>query len=467
MSGLLHKGMELRTRSLPEHVQRPNRQASHGGRYTLSSPPPTCKRSPLPLIAALVASAALLFLAAFLVVGAFDDSSALFDETPGTAQTSTPADLSTSDGANATERSESDTADTETLSTDSSAIESPISAILEILTIEQKIGQRFITWVDGTTVTAETGRMIRDGFVGGVILYPWNIDSSDQVRTLIDDLQAVAARNKPAIDLFVSVDREGGRVSAVRLDDTVRLPAAHHWAQHDDEEFVSAAAYLASRELRSLGFNMNFAPVLDLYAEPDSTIIGDRSFGADPETVGRYGIRYIDSAERAGVIPVVKHFPGHGVTTVDSHGALPVVDKDTDMLRNGALRPFVRAIEHGAPAIMTAHILFTALDADYPATLSGPILKDLLRDELGFDGVVVSDGMSMRALSAHYSEREMIKRMFHAEVDIMLAHNEYDVLELIDIALDLYREGEITREQIESGARRVLELKHERNLLPD
>ena len=466
MSGLLHKGMELRTRGLPEHVQRPNRQVARGARYTLNPPTRTYKRSPLPLIAALVASAAVLFLAAFLVVGVSDDSSTLFDGAPGTAQSSTPADLSSGEEANAIEWSESEPADAESLPTDSGTLESPISAMLETLTIEQKIGQRFITWVEGKTVTTETERMIRDGFVGGVILYPWNIDSSDQVRTLINDLQAVAAGNDPAIDLFVSVDREGGRVSAVRLDDAVRLPAAHHWAQHDDEEFVSAAAYLVSRELRSLGFNMNFAPVLDLYAEPDSTIIGDRSFGADPETVGRYGIRYIDSAERAGVIPVVKHFPGHGVTTVDSHGALPVVDKDTDLLRNGALKPFVTAIEHGAPAIMTAHILFTALDAEFPATLSEPILKDLLRDELGFDGVVVSDGMSMRALSAHYSVRESIKRMFHAEVDIMLAHNEYDVLELIDIAIELYRDGEITREQIETGARRVLELKHERNLLP-
>ncbi len=445
MSGLLQKGKELRNQTPPEYRQRPARQATRRRPDTLRPPTPGRKRSPLPLIAALVASAVLLSLAAFMVSGVYDD-------VVEGGRNSAGADVATLE-----ERVK------ETNVTES--VESPVAAMLETLTIEQKIGQRFITWVDGTTVTGETERMIRDGYVGGVILYPWNIEGSDQVRTLIDDLQAAAALNDPPIDLLVSVDREGGRVSAVRLDDTIRLPAAHYWGQHDDEEFVSAAAYLVSRELRSLGFNMNFAPVLDLYAEPDATIIGDRSFGADPETVGRYGIQYVESAERAGVIPVVKHFPGHGMTTVDSHGALPVVDKSADTLRNGALKPFISAIEHGTPAIMTAHILFTALDAEYPATLSEAILKDLLRDELGFDGVVVSDGMSMRALAAHFSVRESIKRMFHAEVDIMLAHNEYDVLELIDIALDLYREGEISREQIERGARRVLELKHDRDLL--
>ncbi len=207
--------------------------------------------------------------------------------------------------------------------------------------------------------------------------------------------------------------------------------------------------------------------VVDLYDRSDRTIIGDRAFGSDPEKVAAFGVRFIEGSKRAGVIPVVKHFPGHGVTTVESHAALPVVRISREELLNGQITPFAAAIDHGAPAVMTAHILFTGLDPEYPATLSTRILSDLLRKELGFDGVIVSDGMSMRALSANYPTREILSRMFDAGVDLVLTHNEYDVFELIDLTLELFEAGEISRRQIERGTRRVLELKARNGLLPD
>ncbi|MFP4426967.1 MAG: glycoside hydrolase family 3 protein, partial [Spirochaetaceae bacterium] len=236
-------------------------------------------------------------------------------------------------------------------------------------------------------------------------------------------------------------------------------------ALRGDVRYVGSGAYVTATDLRRAGIRMNFAPVLDVYPREDRTIIGDRSFGGEPQLVAELGSAYIESAMEAGVAPVAKHFPGHGVSTVDSHGALPISDRTLNELRERDLVPFRVAVEAGVPAIMTAHILYEEVDPEYPATLSPRFIHELLREELGFEGVVVTDGFSMGALTREYSRVEALRQSFLAGVDLILLHARYEYRELFGEAVELLRAGVIDEELIREGARRVLLLKARLGLL--
>jgi len=338
---------------------------------------------------------------------------------------------------------------------------------MRTLTIEQKIGQRFIAHIKGKKLTKQTAKLIRNDYISGVILYPWNVEDPEQVKKLTASIQHATDKNDPSVGLFICVDQEGGRVNAFDFGELSRFPAPYYWAQYEDPLYIESAAYIISREILNLGCNMNFAPVLDVYGIPDKTVIGDRSMGGDPEAIGRYGISYIQGAERAGIIPVVKHFPGHGYTNVDSHVDLPVVDLAADELHEWDMKPFKMAIENGAEAIMTSHVLYNSLDSDYPATLSSKILHEILREQYGFQGVIISDGIAMGALSNNFDITETLRLSFKAGIDLILVHSKYDITDLKKKVYRLYRQGEITEEEINQGVRRILELKLKYGLLPD
>ena len=338
-------------------------------------------------------------------------------------------------------------------------IEDPVDAYLEALSLEQKIGQRFITYLEGTTIDEKSIEVIKRGRVGGFILYPWNCESVQQVRELTSDLQNRAFENDPPLGLFICVDQEGGRVATFRFDETTRFPPAYYWAGYNDARFVESVAYIAGTEIRAMGCNMDFAPVLDLYGRADSTIIGDRSMSNDPELVSRLGIAYLEGMKNTGVIPVIKHFPGHGSTDVDSHGSLPVVNREEESLLSHDFKPFEEAIHHGVDALMTAHVLFPAIDPQYPATLSEKILKGILRDRFGFRGLVISDGIAMGAVSNNFDLDQTLELLFRASVDLSLVHARYDVFELIHSVMRLYRDGLVTEEEINDGVKRILRLK--------
>ena len=340
-----------------------------------------------------------------------------------------------------------------------------VRKIMSQMTLHQKIGQRFICWIEGTELGTQAAELVHQG-AAGVILYPWNIEDPEQVRQLTASLQEAARTGEPPIGFFISVDQEGGRVAAFRFRETTSLAPAFYWGRYEDPRFATAAAYIAGREIRELGCNMNFAPVLDLYAKADSTIIGDRSLGIDPERVGELGIAYLQGARQAEIIPVIKHFPGHGSSTTDSHGRLPVVDLPEDQLLARDFLPFRTAVQAGAEALMTAHVLYPQIDPEYPATLSKRILRDLLRERFGFQGVIVSDGMAMGALAKNFTVSESLKRMIGAGLDLVLVHSRYDLVDLKLEMLGLYYRGEITEAQIDEGVERILKLKLRYGLLP-
>ncbi len=340
-----------------------------------------------------------------------------------------------------------------------------IERVLSSLSLEQKVGQLFISWIPGSFVTKRAEKLIREGYIGGVILNKVNIKSRDQIKAFVFRLQQIAQENKPPIKLFVSADQEGGRVARFRFKEFTKFPAAYYWGEHNDPYFVEAVAYITGKELLSIGCNMDFAPVLDLYGRPDSTVIGDRSMGNNRDAVALYGRYYIFGAHEAGLIPVIKHFPGHGISSIDSHKKLPVVNIGEEELFARDVIPFKRAIDSGAEVVMTAHILYKKIDPDNPVTLSQKIIRGILREKLKFNGVVVSDAIEMGALTENNNIEEILLKALVAGVDIILVNSKYDVLELEHTVVRFCKEGKIDEKVIDESVKRILMLKFKYGLI--
>ena len=334
-----------------------------------------------------------------------------------------------------------------------------VMSLLAKLNLQQRIGQRFLSWIPGTTAGKKAREIILENYVAGVVISAQNVSDKVQVKELTAALQKISLEATPPISIFIGVDQEGGRIARFRFKQTVVFPAAFYMAEHNDESFVESAAYITGRELLDMGCNMNFAPVLDVYGKPDDTIIGDRSMGWKSERVGDMGKAYLAGSARAGLISVIKHFPGHGITTVDSHTELPLVDGGRDVAFDRHLLPFRMAIAGGAEVLMTAHILYTDIDRENPVPLSPAIIQGILRNELGFDGVVISDAVDTRSLTRKFSASEIVRRSFKAGVDLLLCTDVFSVTDLKAEVLKLLASGQLTEDDIARGTLRVLRLK--------
>jgi beta-N-acetylhexosaminidase len=226
------------------------------------------------------------------------------------------------------------------------------------------------------------------------------------------------------------------------------------------EELVESNDRRIGMELQRLGINLNLAPVLDVNTNPQNPVIGDRAFGADPDLVSRLGVAAIKGFQKGGIIPVGKHFPGHGDTSVDSHKGLPVVDHDLDRIRRVELRPFSAAIKSGLNVIMTAHVLYPRIDPDYPATLSKRVLKGILREDMGFDGVIITDDLNMKAITENYDFRDVVVLAVNAGVDILLiCHDRESGVRGYKELMDEVEKGNISVERVNESVRRIVRLK--------
>lgn len=255
-----------------------------------------------------------------------------------------------------------------------------------------------------------------------MVLFGRNIRSVAQTAALIRELRALWPEHGPPP--LIAVDQEGGpvrRLKAPQCPEVLALPAAAELASHGDVALTERAARVAGSELAAIGFNLDFAPVLDVDSNPDNPIIGRRSFGRDPDTATAHALAFARGLATAGILSCGKHFPGHGDTAVDSHLTLPRLPHSLDRLRAVELCPFRAAVAAGLPALMSAHIVFEALDPDWPATLSGRVIPELLRGELAFDGVVVSDDLEMAAIADHHDAPAIATRGRAASIDIFLA----------------------------------------------
>jgi len=276
---------------------------------------------------------------------------------------------------------------------------------------------------------------VRRGALGGIVLFGRNVGAPAEVARLVDGVVREAPRDAP---ILVAVDQEGGRVA--RLGPPVLpLPPMAELGRIDDPDLTRRAAAVVARQLRALGFDWDFAPVLDVDTNPDNPVIGDRSFGDDPTLVTRHGLAFAAGLGEGGVLGCGKHFPGHGDTELDSHLALPRLPHDRARLDRVELAPF-RAARGRIPALMTAHVVFDALDPDVPATLSPAVVTGLLRRELGYDGVVVSDDLEMRAVSERWGVPDAACRAVDAGCDLLLVCS--DVGSLFDAHRELVARGE-------------------------
>ena len=264
--------------------------------------------------------------------------------------------------------------------------------------IRRDIGQALIGSLPATTIPSELRSLAREFQLGGVILFARNIEAAEQVAELAYDLQSLASE----LPLWVSVDQEGGRVARLRAPFTEWPPMAVLGRSGDAGLAYRFAAALAA-ELRAVGISLDYAPVLDIHTNPRNPVIGDRALAETAEVVARLGAAIVRGLQDAGVAACGKHFPGHGDTSVDSHLDLPVVDHPPDRLRGVEFVPFRDAIRAGVAFIMTAHVLVPSLDEEKPATLSPRVVRALLREELDYDGVILSDDLEMKAIAKTYS----------------------------------------------------------------
>ena len=254
---------------------------------------------------------------------------------------------------------------------------------------------------EGKSLPSRLARQIREGTVGGVILFSRNVEIPRQVRDLCREIRA-AAGVRPAP--LIAIDQEGGRVVRLTAPGFTRFPPARCYSLfHSRSTRVARSAGEAmAEELRAVGVDIDFAPVLDVDSNPENPVIGDRALSSDPEIVAALGIAFFRGVLSRGVLPVGKHFPGHGNTASDSHVELPVVRSSRAMLLKKDVSPFRRAIRAGIPALMTAHVLYPALDREFPATLSKKILGGLLRNRLRFRGAVFTDALEMKAITGRF-----------------------------------------------------------------
>ena len=313
----------------------------------------------------------------------------------------------------------------------------------------------------GKTVPEDLTRYVDEGAPAGVVLFRRNVASSDQVAELMRGLRALWPEGAPTP--LMAVDQEGGKVRRLRAPECpefLDLPEARRVAHADNPSLTRRLGELTARQLAAVGFNLDFSPVLDVDSNPDNPVIAARSYASAPEGVIRHALAFAAGLEAGGVIPCGKHFPGHGDTDLDSHLALPRLPHDLARLREVELRPFEAAVKAGIPTMMSAHIIFEALDQVWPATLSAEVLPTLLREEMGFDGVVFSDDLEMRAIADHQSAESIAEQGLGATLDVFLVCHELDRARAIRSALAASARRDPTQAmRLERAAKRVSRLR--------
>jgi beta-N-acetylhexosaminidase len=296
--------------------------------------------------------------------------------------------------------------------------------------LSELCGALVVGGLPGASLDSDTASALAAGRRAGVILFRRNTPSVEAVHALTKEV-VHAAKFEPGP--FIAVDQEGGRV--VRIPSpAVQLPPMRVLGDIGEADLVHRAARSVALELAAMGINLNFAPVLDVDTNPDNPVIGDRSFGRDPALVGKLGAAFAEGLEANGILSCGKHFPGHGDTAVDSHLDLPIVRVSKDRLEAVELAPF-RTAAKSVSSLMTAHVVFEALDSGIPATQSHKILVEILRREIGYTGLVFSDDLEMRALADRESVEESALKAIRAGCDVLLVCKSFELADRAHAAL--------------------------------
>lgn len=336
---------------------------------------------------------------------------------------------------------------------------------LKQMTLREKVGQMLLCGFNGTEATGDVESFLRKYPIGGVIYFARNVESPEQVERLSSGLQQIV-KSSGHVPLWISIDQEGGMVARI-TEGIALMPGQMAIAAAGSIDDAYQAAYISGLELKSMGINMNFAPVLDVNNNAANPVIGVRSFGESPQSVAEYGARTIAGIQDAGIAATAKHFPGHGDTDTDSHLDLPIITHDRDRVERLELIPFRAAIAEGVDAMMSAHIYFPALEPEgLPVTLSQTVLSGLLRQELGYRGMIVTDCMEMDAIAVNYGTVDAAVMAVEAGADLVLiSHTSKLQAEAFEALLAAVESGRISESRVDESVTRLLMYKAKHGLL--
>ncbi|MBP5656588.1 beta-N-acetylhexosaminidase [Candidatus Saccharibacteria bacterium] len=328
----------------------------------------------------------------------------------------------------------------------------PITEEIKKMTLDEKIAQLLIVQNPGMQISEAEIKRLKTAPYGGYILMENNYGTLSATRKFVKDLQSYSKR-----PLIISTDQEGGNVQRIQMIQdrpATNIPEMYRVGKTNDTELAKEIGRIMAEEMRVIGINVDFAPDADVFLNPNNTVIGRRSFSEKPEIVAKMSLALAHGLEENGVIATYKHFPGHGDTAVDSHLSLPIINRTREQLDEEDLIPFKNAIENGAKIIMTGHIALPKItNNNTPATLSKKINKTILRNELGFDGLIVTDGMNMGALANNYPEAEVYYRAINAGIDLLLLPSHPE------LAIESIKKN-VSEERIDESVYRILKFKN-------
>lgn len=352
----------------------------------------------------------------------------------------------------------------ETVRSEEEIIAERVEALLADMTLEEKIYQMFIvtpeqlTGVSGVTAAGEATRARLAQYpVGGLVYFAGNLVSPDQTKAMLSNVQRFANEIE-GVDLFLCVDEEGGRVARVAKNGVFQVENLPSMANVSDEKEAYRCGDTIGGYLSRLGFNVDFAPDADVLTNSANTVIGDRSFGSDPEMVTKYAVAYSDGLHAHGMMSAFKHFPGHGATAADTHEGYAYTDKSYEELMKAELMPFCAAGENGVDMVMVGHISVPAVTGnDTPSSLSEQMITGVLRGDLGYEGLIVTDALNMGAIVGSYGSSAAAVKAVAAGVDLLLMPG--DLQAAYSGIYNAVQNGEISEERIDESVRRILTAK--------
>ncbi len=327
---------------------------------------------------------------------------------------------------------------------------------IEELSLEEKMGQLFMVGLEETNHTG-IQEMIQQYKIGGVILYKKNYRTYEEMINLVNHLKEMNQSN--AIPLFISIDQEGGRVNRMPSE-IENLKSAMQIVNTQDMELVKESGRAIGRMLQETGISMDYAPVLDIKRFEEKHAIGDRCYGEKEEDVSKYGIEVMKEIQNQGVISVIKHFPGHGLTKKDSHFRIPKITQKIEKLEKEDMLPFEKAIKEGADSIMVGHLIIKDIDRRYPASLSKKVIQTHLIDKYQYTGLIMTDDLKMLAIRLHYNMKRAVKKAIEAGNDIVMIGLPYrKVKKIIQYMTKQVQKGKIEIERINQSVEKIQKMK--------
>lgn len=325
------------------------------------------------------------------------------------------------------------------------------------LSTQEKIGQMIIIGMDTNYITERVKMMITKYKVGGIILYRKNFNTYQDMLALIRQLKELNKANK--IPLWIAIDQEGGRVNRMPKE-ILNLPSANQIVTKTSLEEVEKSAEIIGKMLKQSGYNLNFAPVLDIKRFEDKHAIGDRCYGDNKEDVVKYGIAVMKKMQEQGILPAIKHFPGHGATKQDSHYLLPVIKKKIEYIEKEDMYPFEKAMKEGADAILVGHLLIKNVTGIYPASLSRKFIVKYLKRKYRYKGLIITDDLKMRAIKFIYGTNLAVRKAFEAGNDIIVFRfNQEEEKRVIEKLISQVEEGKLKESRINRSVKKIIEMK--------